>query len=115
MVSRLNLASLPLINFLFVINGMRRRAHLFCEHENKAPLKDTYIRSFFSEMSEMFKAMGLGAVLSGSLALVIGSQGSSAGPLEIHALMIAGQKIYWSWPIFLGGTGVAWGLMALQR
>ncbi len=63
----------------------------------------------------MVKAVGFGAVLTGSIALVIGSQGTSAGPLAVEALEIADYKFYWSWPIFAAGTGLSWGLLLLQR
>ncbi|MFO6446634.1 hypothetical protein ACLBKU_05760 [Erythrobacter sp. NE805] len=63
----------------------------------------------------MIKAMMLGAVLSGVLALVIGSQGSSAGPLAIHPVTVADMKLYWSWPIFFCGSGLAFGIIWLQR
>lgn len=64
---------------------------------------------------DVFKALMLGAVLSATLALVIGSQGTSAGPLAIHLAHVADAKIYWSWPLFLSGSGLAWGIMAMQR
>ncbi|MEO1730727.1 MAG: hypothetical protein AAFR64_08315 [Pseudomonadota bacterium] len=63
----------------------------------------------------MVKAMALGAVLTGSIAMVIGSQGSSAGPLAVEAMEVANLKLYWSWPIFAAGSGLAWGIMLLQR
>jgi hypothetical protein len=63
----------------------------------------------------MVKAMGFGVILTGSVALVIGSQGTSAGPLAVEALQVANYKLYWSWPIFVAGTGLSWGLIALQR
>jgi hypothetical protein len=64
---------------------------------------------------EMIKALTLGAILSATIALVIGSQGVSAGPLAIHLVPVAEAKLYWSWPIFLSGSGLAWGIMLLQR
>lgn len=64
---------------------------------------------------EMLKALTIGATLSAALALVIGSQGISAGPLAIHMIPLAGAKIYWSWPVFFSGSGLAWGIMLLQR
>ncbi|TRD11332.1 hypothetical protein FGU71_05360 [Erythrobacter insulae] len=64
---------------------------------------------------EMLKAFGLGAVLTGSIAVVVGSQGSSGGALDVHAMALGDYKIYWSWPLFLAGSGLAWGLMLLQR
>jgi hypothetical protein len=57
----------------------------------------------------------LGAILSATIALVIGSQGSSAGPLAIHPVHIAEVKLYWSWPVFFSGSGLAWAIMLLQR
>jgi len=64
---------------------------------------------------DLIKAFTLGAILSATLALVIGSQGSSAGPLAIHLVSIADARLYWSWPIFFSGSGLAFGLMLLQR
>ncbi|MEL6238595.1 MAG: hypothetical protein AAFQ90_08395 [Pseudomonadota bacterium] len=63
----------------------------------------------------MVKAVILGTILTGCIALVIGSQGSSAGPLFVHPLPVADYTIYWSWPIFIVGTGLSWGLILLQR
>lgn len=64
---------------------------------------------------EVIKALTLGAILSATMALVIGSQGSSAGPLAIHLVSLADAKLYWSWPIFFSGSGLAFGIMLLQR
>jgi len=64
---------------------------------------------------DLIKAMTFGAVLSGAIALVIGSQGATAGPLAIHAVHIAEAKLFWSWPIFFSGSGLTWGIMLLQR
>ncbi len=64
---------------------------------------------------DVIKALMLGAILSGTLALVIGSQGSSAGLLAIHPVNIADARLYWSWPIFITGSGLAFGIMLLQR
>ena len=64
---------------------------------------------------DLVKAMTFGAVLSATIALVIGSQGVAAGPLAIHAVHVGGAKAFWSWPIFLSGSGLTWGIMLLQR
>jgi hypothetical protein len=64
---------------------------------------------------ELLKALMLGAVLSATVGLVIGSQGTSAGPLAIQIVSLADAKLYWSWPVFLSASGLAWGLMLLQR
>ena len=64
---------------------------------------------------DVIKALMLGALLTGTVALVIGSQGTSAGPLAIHMVPVAEAKLYWSWPLFVSGSGLFWGLMWLQR
>lgn len=64
---------------------------------------------------EMIKALMLGAALSAVVALVIGSQGISAGPLAIHPVAFADARFYWSWPVFLSGSGLAWSIMLLNR
>lgn len=64
---------------------------------------------------DMVKALVFGALLSATIGLVIGSQGTTAGPLAIHLIAIADAKIYWSWPVFLSASGLAWGLLLLQR
>jgi hypothetical protein len=64
---------------------------------------------------DLWKAFTLGAVLSVTIGLVIGSQGTAAGPLAIQLVSLADTKLYWSWPVFLLGSGLAWGLMLPQR
>jgi len=63
----------------------------------------------------LLKASVLGAILSATIGLVIGSQGTSAGPLAIHMVSLAEAQVYWSWPVFLSGTGLSFALMLLQR
>lgn len=64
---------------------------------------------------DVLKAVVLGAVLTGVVAVVVGSQGSSGGALAIHAMPVGDQRVFWSWPLFLTGTGLSWGLLTLQR
>jgi hypothetical protein len=64
---------------------------------------------------DLIKSMTFGAILSATLALVIGSQGTSAGPLAIHMVSIAETKVYWSWPLFFSGSGLAFAIALLQR
>jgi hypothetical protein len=64
---------------------------------------------------DLWKALTLGAVLSVTIGLAIGSQGTAAGPLAIQLVSLADAKFYWSWPVFLLGSGLAWGMMLLQR
>ena len=66
----------------------------------------------------LIKAMVLGAILTGVFALVVGSQGSSAGflyihPVEFHTHSWHHVTLYWSWPLFFFGTGLAWALIVM--
>ena len=54
------------------------------------------------------KALFPGALLAWLLATVIGSNGSHGGWTNIHRIMILDQQLWWSWPIFFGGTALAW-------
>ena len=64
---------------------------------------------------DLFKAMAFAAVLTGCVAIVIGSQGTGGGPLAIEAHTLNGIKLYWSWPVFVCSSGLGWGLLLLQR
>lgn len=64
---------------------------------------------------ELFKGMLVGAVLTFVVALVLGSQGSTGSFLYIHQLAVMDYKIWWSWPLFLVSSGVAWGIMAMMK
>lgn len=64
---------------------------------------------------EFIKASILGSVLTGVVSLVIGSQGSRGGQLAIRLVETSQVDFYWSWPLFFAGTGLAWGLMLMQR
>jgi len=63
----------------------------------------------------LLKAMLIAAVVTGCIAIVIGTQGSSGGQLRIHSMMIQDFKVFWSWPLFLAGSGLSWGLILLQK
>jgi hypothetical protein len=64
---------------------------------------------------EVVKALPLGAILSGVVSLLVGSQGSHGGQMAIFLAEISHHSFYWSWPLFFAGTGLAWGIMLLQR
>jgi hypothetical protein len=64
---------------------------------------------------DLIKSVIFGAIMALAIALVIGSQGTSAGPLAIHPVAIADVRFFWSWPVFFSGTGLSFGLLLLQR
>ena len=49
---------------------------------------------------EFVKAVPLGAILSGVISLIIGSQGTRGGQMAIHLAELADYSFYWSWPVF---------------
>lgn len=63
----------------------------------------------------VLKAMIIAAALTGTIALVLGSQGSSLAFLNIEMMIINNHRLFWSWPLFLSGTGLFWGLTLLQK
>lgn len=64
---------------------------------------------------DLIKSVTLGAILSATIALIVGSQGTSAGPLSIHLVQVSEIRFFWSWPVFFSGTGLSFGLLLLQR
>ena len=64
---------------------------------------------------ELIKAVPLGAFLTWIVALFIGSAGSRGGQLAVHLVEFDQVSFHWSWPLFIAGTGLAWGIMLLQR
>lgn len=65
-------------------------------------------------MFAFLKAVVLGAVLAFVVALFIGSGGASGGLLNVHQVSIDGYQFYWSWPLFLVGTGLSFGIFLLM-
>jgi hypothetical protein len=62
-----------------------------------------------------FKALLFGAFLTWIVSMFVGSTGSSGGHLEVQRLMMADYSILWSWPLFIAGTGLAWGILWLME
>lgn len=65
--------------------------------------------------TDVIKAVIFGAVVSAAIAIVIGSQGTSAGALAIHAVTISDVRLFWSWPMFFSATGLFFALSLMQR
>lgn len=71
----------------------------------------------------LVKAILLGALLTGVVTLIVGSQGSQGGFLAIFPVDVPAAKLhfehlhnftfYWSWPLFLAGTGLAWAILLM--
>jgi hypothetical protein len=61
------------------------------------------------------KALIPGIILTLVVSLVIGSNGASAGFLDIHHTSLADLEFYWSWPLFMAATGLSWGLLWMME
>ena len=56
----------------------------------------------------LVKAFFPAGLLTWLVCLFIGKGGSTGGFLNIHRIMIEGYTLYWSWPLFLAATAIAW-------
>ncbi len=71
-------------------------------------------------MIAMFKAIPFGIFLTLVVALFIGSGGSSGGMLAVFPFDVTVQEIsldvtlYWSWTLFLAGTGLAFAILLMM-
>ena len=65
-------------------------------------------------MFAFLKAAALGIFLAFIVSLFIGSGGSSGGMLNVRLVTIEGVQFYWSWALFLIGTGLSFGIFLLM-
>ena len=64
-----------------------------------------------------FKAIPFGAFLAGIVSLFLGKGGARGGLLNVQLLDLPYQDwtLWWSWPIFVVGTLLAWAIIAMQQ
>ena len=65
-------------------------------------------------MFAFLKAVMLGIFLAGLVSLFIGSGGSSGGMLNVRSVAFEGLHFYWSWALFLIGTGLSFGIFLMM-
>jgi hypothetical protein len=65
-------------------------------------------------MFALLKAMALGIFLALIVSLFIGSGGSSGGMLNVRQVTIEGFQFYWSWGLFVVGTGLSFGIFLMM-
>jgi len=65
-------------------------------------------------MFAFLKAVALGIFLALIVSLFIGSGGSSGGMLNVRQVTIEGYDFYWSWALFLIGTGLSFGIFVMM-
>ena len=64
-------------------------------------------------MFALLKAIVLGAFLAWIVSLFIGSGGSGGGMLYVRHVAVMDYHFYWSWPLFVVGTGLAFGIFLM--
>ncbi len=64
-------------------------------------------------MVALFKAIPFGILLTLIVSLFLGSGGGTGGTLAIRDVEFMDIEFYWSWMLFLGGTGLTWVLMLM--
>ena len=65
-------------------------------------------------MFAFLKAIVLGAFLALLVSLFIGSAGSSGGMLNVRSVAVQEIEFYWSWALFLLGTGLSFALFLMM-
>ena len=65
-------------------------------------------------MFAFLKAVVLGIFLAFIVSLFIGSGGSTGGMLGVRLVTIEGYHFYWSWALFLIGTGLSFGIFLMM-
>ena len=65
-------------------------------------------------MIAFLKAVALGIFLALLVSLFIGSGGSHGGLLNVRAVTYEGYQFYWSWALFLIGTGLSFGIFLMM-
>ena len=65
-------------------------------------------------MFAFLKAVALGIFLALLVSLFIGSGGSSGGMLNVHDVSVQGYDFYWSWPLFVIGTALSFGIFLMM-
>lgn len=61
------------------------------------------------------KSLLPGFILTFVVSLIMGSNGARGAWLDIHRVTLQGQDFYWSWPLFVAATGLAWMLFWLME
>jgi hypothetical protein len=62
---------------------------------------------------DLFKALIPGTILTLVVCGIMGSNHQTGDFLNIFHVVIKGVSFYWSWPLFIVSTGLAWALFAM--
>lgn len=61
------------------------------------------------------KALVPGLILTFIISIIIGSNGSTGGWLDIHRISIEGTSFHWSWQLFVASTGLSWAIFWMME
>jgi hypothetical protein len=64
-------------------------------------------------MFAFLKGVVVGLVLAFVVAGLIGHAGGTGGILHVRHMAIQGFRFYWSWALFVFGTGLGWFIFLL--
>lgn len=81
---------------------------------NRSLAEDAQARLNSGIVMALIKALVPGFLLTWVVSLIIGSNGSRGGILAIQHSVVEGHSFYWSWPLFIAGTALAWALFAMM-
>ena len=62
-------------------------------------------------MIKLAKAIPCGALMAFALAAIFGAGDAPPQILAVHVIELADIAFYWSWPIMLAGTLLAWAIL----
>ena len=63
---------------------------------------------------DFFKALIPGSLLTFVVSAILGTNHSRGGYLAIFNQSVQGHSFYWSWPLFVAGTVLAWAIFAMS-
>ncbi|MGZ3171835.1 MAG: hypothetical protein ACXWJC_01975 [Croceibacterium sp.] len=66
-------------------------------------------------MFAFLKALVLGVIFAGVISTVIGHAGGTGGILNVRHFEIENIRVYWSWMLFVGGTGLAFLIFVMME
>ena len=66
-------------------------------------------------MFVFLKALVLGLIFSLVISAVVGHAGGTGGIINVRHVEIESFRFYWSWMLFVGGTGLAFVILIMME
>jgi hypothetical protein len=64
-------------------------------------------------MFAFLKGLVAGTILAFVVAALIGHAGGTGGILHVRHFHVQGYNLYWSWALFVLGSGLGWGIFTM--